>query len=141
MKHRAGRIHHKRAIRNDTGVMPALSLCVVHNKHMIGEDLAKAELGLILRLLLRALRQRHRNIVHDHFLHQSSDYRRTSGQIASNRSNTIVSPTLHAVKCSCCRSAHNPEFSARLKQVFFTICAQIATSAPLSNIDMPKCRK
>ena len=57
----------------------------------IGKNLAEAELGFIRRLLLRILGQRNRNLEHLVSLHQSSIFRRTSGQIASNRSSIILS--------------------------------------------------
>ena len=44
VEHHAGRIHGQILIRNDTGVMPALSLMVVHHKHMIGEIFSEAQM-------------------------------------------------------------------------------------------------
>ena len=47
----AGRLQRDRTIRNDAGVVPALSGVIVHDKHMIGIVLAKPQI-LFIRLLL-----------------------------------------------------------------------------------------
>ena len=51
VEHRRGGVHLPRAVGHDAGVMPAFAGGIVHQKHMIAEDLAEAELGFILRLL------------------------------------------------------------------------------------------
>ena len=103
VEHGAGRIHHKRAIGHHTGIMPAASLFIIHDEHMIGKDLAKAEFGFILRLFFRIGCERHRNVVHGRILHQSSVCRELWGKNASNRSGSIVSPHVHNVKRFRCR--------------------------------------
>ena len=92
--------------------MPAAALLIIHNKHVIGKNFAETEFGLILRLLFGIGRERHRNIVHDFILHQSSVFRELWGKTASNRSGSIVSPHVHNVKGLGCRNAR--------KKVFFT---------------------
>ena len=136
MEDRAGRVHHERTIGYHTGVMPATAKLIVHNEHVIGKNLAKPELGFILRLFLRVGRERHRDFVHSFFLHQSSDFRRTSGQYASNRSDSILAPTLHPVKSERTPNPHFPLCFAGIRSAFFIYfqlspaAQQIAAASP-----------
>ena len=66
VEHGTGRIHLKRTIRHNTGIKPAATHLIIHDEHLVGKDLAKAQLGLVGRLLLRVRSQRHRNIVQNY---------------------------------------------------------------------------
>ena len=54
VEHHAGGIQGEGLIGDNAGVMPALVRRVVHDKHMIREDLAEAQLALVRRLGLGA---------------------------------------------------------------------------------------
>ena len=56
MQAHRSRIEFQRRIRDNSRIMPALSFVIIHNEHMICEDLAKAQLAFILRLCLWMLR-------------------------------------------------------------------------------------
>ena len=47
VEHHAGRVQGEGLIGDDAGIVPALTLGVVHQEHVVGEDLAKAQLGLV----------------------------------------------------------------------------------------------
>ena len=64
VKHRAGGIHGKRAIGHHAGIIPAAPQLVIHDKHMVGEDLSETQLAIIRRLLFRVIRQCHRDLIH-----------------------------------------------------------------------------
>ena len=59
VQHLAGRVQRKVAVRHDAGVVPALAVGVVDHKHMVGEDVAKAQLALIGRLVFQIPGQIH----------------------------------------------------------------------------------
>ena len=69
MQHHAGRIHLKLFIGLNPGVAPAVLAIILHNKHIIGEPAAKAQLALVLGLVLISWNRRHANIVHLPLLH------------------------------------------------------------------------
>ena len=48
-----GGVEAEGAVGHDAGVMPALALRVIHHKHVIGKNLAEAQLGLVGGLRLR----------------------------------------------------------------------------------------
>ena len=52
MEHHAGGIQLEGCIGDDACIVPALTLGVVHQEHMVGGDLAEAHLGGIDGLLL-----------------------------------------------------------------------------------------
>ena len=58
------RIQFNGAIRYDSGIMPSLSLGIVHNKHVIGSNGAKSQFCLILRLLFRCSRAHNLDFTH-----------------------------------------------------------------------------
>lgn len=47
MQHRGGGIDHQRAVGDDTRIMPTLAHSILRDKHMIREDFAEAQGGLI----------------------------------------------------------------------------------------------
>lgn len=65
VEHHAGRIHLEGLIGDDAGIVPALALGVVHQEHMIGEDLAKAQLALVGGFGLGGCGSGDLNIQHD----------------------------------------------------------------------------
>jgi len=67
VEHDRRRVQLERSIGDDTGIVPAFALGVVHDEHVVGELLAEAELGLILRLLFRTGRPGDLDIQHDNF--------------------------------------------------------------------------
>ena len=53
VQHAGGRVNGDRCIGDDTSVMPALPLVVVHDEHMVGEILTEVQvigIGLLLRV-------------------------------------------------------------------------------------------
>ena len=50
VQHRGGGVELEGAVGHDAGVVPALTGGVVHDEHMVGEDLAETELRLVHRL-------------------------------------------------------------------------------------------
>ena len=53
VKHAGSGLYRERLVRNHSAVVPALSLVIVHNEHMVGEILCKSEFCLVLRTRLR----------------------------------------------------------------------------------------
>ena len=47
MENNAGGVQDEGGIGNDPGIVPALTAGIVHQEHVIGEDLAEAQLVLI----------------------------------------------------------------------------------------------
>jgi hypothetical protein len=54
VQHRGRRVQVERSVRLDPGVVPALLLLKVHHEHVVGEDGAEAELGVLRLGLLRS---------------------------------------------------------------------------------------
>ena len=67
VEHDGSRVQLKGAIGDDAGVMPALALRIIHHEHMVGELFAKAQLALVLRLLLGRSGAGDLDIQHDKF--------------------------------------------------------------------------
>ena len=65
VEHGGSRVHFPRAVGDDTGIVPALTGGIVHHEHMVAEDLAKAQLRLVLRFLFRMFGFNNFNIQHD----------------------------------------------------------------------------
>lgn len=59
-----GRIEGERAVGNDPGIVPALSLIVIHQKHVVGEDGAKPQLVGGGRFRLRGFGFFHADFLH-----------------------------------------------------------------------------
>lgn len=59
----AGRVHRDGAVGDDARVVPALSVVVVHQEHVVGKDMAEAEVVLV-GLLLRMIGQRDLDLHH-----------------------------------------------------------------------------
>ena len=59
-----GRIHGEVVVRHHAGIVPALFHGIVHFKHVVGKELAKAHLALVLRLLLEGSRLFKANVLH-----------------------------------------------------------------------------
>ena len=55
VKHHGCGIHREIAVGNDAGIAPADSLLIVHQEHMVGENTAETEGGLVRGLLLQVL--------------------------------------------------------------------------------------
>ena len=52
VQHGSGGVQLEGAVGHDARIVPALAGGIIHHKHVIGEDLAETELGLVLRLRL-----------------------------------------------------------------------------------------
>ena len=67
VEHHGSGVQFKGAIGDDAGIVPALALRIIHHEHMVGELFAKAQLALVLRLLLRRSGAGDLDIQHDNF--------------------------------------------------------------------------
>ena len=47
VEHHGGGVQGQRPVGDDAGVVPALSLVIVHDEHVVGEDFAEAQLALV----------------------------------------------------------------------------------------------
>ena len=86
VEHNAGRIQVEIAVRNDTGVMPALIGCIIHQEHMIGKLFAEAQLALIGRLCLGGSGFSDFDIQHSYFLFSLNSHSPALLKIAESRS-------------------------------------------------------
>lgn len=64
MEHHGGGVERKRVIRFDARVVPALTLGIVHDKHVVGVVVAEAQM-LLIGLVLRMLGFRDADVKHD----------------------------------------------------------------------------
>lgn len=64
-----GGVQRKVAVGHDAGVVPALAVGIVDHEHMVGEDVAKAQLALIGRLVFQIPGQIHLYVHNRFFLH------------------------------------------------------------------------
>ena len=67
VEHDGSRVQRERRVGDDAGVMPAFALRIIHHEHMVGELFAKAQLALVLRLLLGRSGAGDLDIQHDNF--------------------------------------------------------------------------
>ena len=65
MQAHRGRIQRNIAVGHDPWVVPALALVVIHQKHVVGKNIAETQLGGIGGLRLGGRRFLHRNAWHD----------------------------------------------------------------------------
>ena len=67
VEHHGGGIQLEGCVGDDACIVPALTLGVIHNEHMVRKLLAKAQLRLVLRLFLRAGSTSDLDVQHDKF--------------------------------------------------------------------------
>ncbi len=67
VEHNGGGVQRKGCVGDDACVMPAFALRIIHHKHVVGKFFAEAQLGLVLRLLLRTGGAGDLDIQHDIF--------------------------------------------------------------------------
>ena len=68
VEHHAGGVQRKIGIGHHAGIMPAVLAVIIHQKHMVAELFAKAQLGFIGRLCLGGSGSGDFNIQHTNFL-------------------------------------------------------------------------
>ena len=81
MQAHGGRVERNRAVGDNPRVVPALSLVIVHQEHMVGEYFAEAELAFVRRLFLRCLGQFHFDFLHRDSLSRLNWYYFTIGML------------------------------------------------------------
>ncbi|MPM74518.1 hypothetical protein SDC9_121506 [bioreactor metagenome] len=64
VEHHGGGLQGEGGIGHNAGIVPALALGVVHNKHVVGKGLSEAQLRLVRRLCLGGSRLRDLDVQH-----------------------------------------------------------------------------